>query len=153
MGIVNFDRDAKPMDVIRRLAAAKARGQNPHSVLQERVCLLKTESARASLASVSSALKAWHAFAVHILGMPAQATLPPRSETQACEFLAIFRSGKTASNYIGYVKWTCVHLNLDVSWYGGAVRQTLGGVHKRSLRYTGGPARVAHLLTSAVLNK
>eukprot|EP00959_Pyramimonas_sp_CCMP1952_P331760 6946992-Pyramimonas_sp.AAC.1 len=57
--------------------------------------------------------------------MPAEATLPPRSATQACEFLAISRSGKTASNYIGYVKWTCVHLNLDVSWYGTAVRQTL----------------------------
>ena len=78
------------MEVIRRLAEANRRGQNPHSVLQERVRLLKMESARASLASVSSALKAWHAFAVHILGMPAEATLPPRSEAQACEFLAIF---------------------------------------------------------------
>ena len=153
MGIRNFDTESKPMNVIKKMRVAREQGHNPLSVVQERVRLLKMESARTSLASISSALKAWHAFAVHIRGLQECATLPPQSEEQACEFLALFRSGKTASNYISYVKWTCVHLNLDVSWYGEAVRQTLAGVNKRAMRYNGGPARVAQLLTTPILEK
>ena len=56
-------------------------GQHPQAVLRERAKLLKLESVRASLPSVASALKAWHAYATLLLGMtPMSITLQEGQE-------------------------------------------------------------------------
>ena len=96
IGLTDFDTTAKPMTVIQRLSRAKSCGVNVQSIVQERAKLLELESVRASLPSVASALKAWHAFATGVLGVKSDSTLPPVSEGQVCTFASVFRSWKNS---------------------------------------------------------
>ena len=153
IGLTDFDTTAKPMAVIQRLSRAKSCGVNVQSIVQERTKLLELESVRASLPSVASALKAWHAFATGVLGVKSDSTLPPVSEGHVCTFASVFRSPKTAANYISYLRWTCVHLRISTKWHGPEIKQIVTGIRKRNLRFTGGPSRTEFLLTSAVVHK
>ena len=155
VGIPDMDGNPKlkPLDVIHKLAAASARGSQVADVLDLKVRQLKDESARSSHASIASALKCWHAFAVSVLGYNAESTLPPKSADDVLRFICIFRVGKTASNYIGSVKWACVHLGVCTNWHNAEVAMTLKGAAKRSLWLHGGPARIGVYLSSDVLAK
>ena len=153
IGLTDFDTTAKPMAVIQRLSRAKSCGVNVQSIVQERTKLLELESVRASLPSVASALKAWHAFATGVLGVKSDSTLPPVSEGHVCTIASVFRSSKTAANYISYLRWTCVHLRTSTKWHGPEIKQIVAGIRKRNLRFTGGPSRTEFLLTSALVHK
>ena len=89
IGLTDFDTTAKPMAVIQRLSRAKSCGVNVQSIVQERTKLLELESVRASLPSVASALKAWHAFATGFLGVISDSTLPPVSRVHFCVRLSL----------------------------------------------------------------
>ena len=114
---------------------------------------MELKSVRASLPSVASALKAWHDFATGVLGVKSDSTLPPVSEGHVCTFASVFRSQKTAANYISYLRWTCVHLRISTEWHGPEIKQIVTGIRKRNLRFTGGPSRTEFLLTSALVHK
>eukprot|EP00971_Amphidinium_carterae_P010579 209038-Amphidinium_carterae.1 len=47
-------------------------------------------------------------------------------------WIGLFDHPRTASNYVGYVKWACVHMGLSTEWFNGIVLQTLGGLKKYS---------------------
>ena len=133
--------------MIQRLSSAKCCGVNVESIFQERTRFLKLYSVRASLPSVATALKAWHAFATGVLGVRSASTLPPMSEDHVCTFASVFRSPKTAANY------TCVYLKVSTKWHGPEIKQIVTGIRKRIFRFTGGPSRVESLLTSALIHK
>ena len=153
IGLPDFDTTSKPMAVIQRLSSARCCGVNVESIVQERTKLLKLESVRASLPSVASALKAWHAFATGVLGVRSDRTLPPVSEDNVCTFASVFRSPKTAANYISYLRWTCVYLKISTKRHGPEIKQVVTGIRKRNLRFTGGLSRAESLLTSALIHK
>ena len=103
LGVASFT-EAKPMQVIKSLGVAAAAGRDVDGLLQTRVEVLKTETARRSLPSVASGLRAWHEFAVVVLGYPEDSTLPPRKAEDVEKFVGIFANGRSAANYVGYVK-------------------------------------------------
>ncbi len=56
----------------------------------------------------------------------------------AQRFVTLFRNGRTAANYIGYVAFVCVLLGLSLAWKSDALRMILKGARKRDLRAAGG---------------
>ena len=89
-------------------ALAKVAKMKPHEargLLNTRASLFQLETRRGSLKQVGSGLKRWHGFATLVLEYPEQATLPPRSEADACTLLSLFVNDGTATNYLGYVRW------------------------------------------------
>ena len=145
--------DCSPSVVISRLGEARARGLDVGTTLLEHAAALRVESQRQSLASVASGLRAWHQFAVHVLGYEPRATLPPSSGADVEKFIAVFRNGATAGNYVGFVKWTCVHLHLPVDWYTTAIAATLKGARKLNLQQRGGALSEKHLLSQEQLHQ
>ena len=61
-------------------------------------------------------------------------------------FVACFNNAGTASNYVGFVKWSCTFLGLSVTWWDQALTDTLKGLRKESLRVSGGPCPARFLL-------
>ena len=101
-----------PQDVIARLGAARDRGADVGELLLHQAASLRVETQRRSLASVASGLRAWHQFAVLVLGYSPSAILPPLEGEDVEKFISIFRNGSTACNYIVYLKWICTHMKL-----------------------------------------
>ena len=77
-GIAGLGQGLKPRKAVEAVAAAQNFGWNPQEVLRERVGLLKAEARQSSLPGTASALKAWHLFAVNVLGYEDASTLPPK---------------------------------------------------------------------------
>ena len=106
---------SKPRRLIGKLAEAKRAGKDVSAILQDKAMLIKMESSRKNLPSVASGLRAWHAFAVALKGYKEEASLPPVDEDHVVEFVSLFKSSKTARNYVSYVKWACVFFGLKTS--------------------------------------
>ena len=87
---------------------------------------------RRHTASVRSALNAWHAFATMVLKVPSEETLPPQSTEHVEAFVALFRSGHTASNYVGAMRWACDVRGLHKSWDSDTLKLTIKGLKIRS---------------------
>ena len=142
----------RPREFITKLAEAKRWGANVGTLLQERAMIIKIESSRKNLGSVASGLRAWHAFAVSLKGYPDEASLPPRCDEDVVEFISLFKSSKTAKNYISYVKWACIFFSIPTTWRSDAVQQALNGVTRRELRLVGGSKRIEVLMTEHALH-
>ena len=95
------------------------------------VASLKLQTRKGSLRSVASGLRLWHVFATTLLGYSEHASLPPKSETDVCLFVSIFRNPGTARNYVGHVKWACLYLALPLTWHGSELSMTLQGLNKQ----------------------
>lgn len=67
--------------------------------------------------------------------------------------LCVFRNGRTAQNYVGYIRWACVHLNLSTEWFTESVRMVLKGATKLTLRETGGQVGARFRLTDQMISK
>lgn len=145
-------RAGLPQDVIRQLGAARDQGVDVGERLLQQAAALRVETQRQSLRSVASGLRAWHQFAVLVLGYAPNLTLPPAAGEDVEQFITIFRNGATASNYVGYVKWVCMHLHLNLDWSTPAVAATLKGSRKRSLRQRGGILADNKLLTQKMVH-
>ena len=77
--------------------------------------------------SVASGLRAWHAFATDLLDYHEDRTLPPRHDGHILRFLAIFRCGSTAVNFVSYLRNACARLRLDIAWRTESVAIGLSG--------------------------
>ena len=95
------------------------------------VASLKLQTRKGSLRSVASGLRLWHVSATTLLGYSEDASLPPKSETDVCLFVSIFRNPGTARNYVGHVKWACLYLALPLTWHGSELSMTLQGLNKQ----------------------
>ena len=135
------------------MAAACADGAPVEEVLLARASALRMEGKRKSLPQVAAALRCWHAFAAEVLGYPESATLPPREGSHVEMFVAIFRNPATAQNYVGFLKWSCLHLRLPTEWYTATVVDTLRGARKRHLRLVGGAKHAAEILTDDCMQR
>lgn len=81
-------------------------------------------------------------------GYPNQ-TLPLSESAHGASFVACFRNGATAMNYVGYIKAMCVHMSLVTSWHNDTVKATLRGAKRKQLRLFEGPKRCKFLITIA----
>ena len=45
-------------------------------------------------------------------------------------YLTIFRNGRTAVNYVGYIKWVCFYSALDTKWYDEQLQMAMKGLKK-----------------------
>jgi len=136
-GLAGFG-EAVPRRAIGMAANAVAAGADVRGTLAAKAQLLRIETQRKSLASVVSGLRAWHNFAVGVLKYPADRSLPPLSDDDVCAFVTLFSSPGTASNYVGYIRWTCHELRVGVSWDTTRVGRTIKGLGKLNIKLLGG---------------
>ena len=118
---------ALPRAAIARAAAE----QCPLEDLSSRAFELRAGTRRHT-ASVRSALNAWHAFATTVLRLPSDATLPPLTGEHVEAFVALFRSGHTASNYVGAIRWACDVRGLPKKWDTDSLKLTIKGAKLQS---------------------
>ena len=90
------------------------------------------------MSSANSAMKCWVSFAKGVLEYPEGHELPPRTETDFAEYVAIFRNSGTAANYVGVLKWYCLIQSLDVGWATTTLKLQLKGLKKLSLAHMAG---------------
>ena len=69
--------EMKPQQMLKTLSESKKAGVDIRQLLSDKTTQAKLESARASLPSIASGLKAWEAFVADLLGYPRGTTLPP----------------------------------------------------------------------------
>ena len=153
LGVAGLGTSLRPAQATLGLARARSLGLDVDSCLIHRATQLKLETQRKSLSSVAAGLKSWHAFAHAVLGYPASGTLPPRSAIDVMMYLTIFRVAETGSNYIGYVKWTCIHLGLGTSWFDDELKLTIKGAKKLAIRCGPTSAVQKQLLDDSTLAK
>ena len=104
-----------PKMALRTLATAQQHKEIV-PILDEMVWETKLEANGRSLKSAASGLRAWHSYAVNILGYCEKQSLPPKSSKDAQRFVMIFANAGTAANYTGYVRYGCRLLELCTSW-------------------------------------
>ena len=106
------------------------------------------------MGSVNSAMKCWVSFAESVLEYPEGQELPPRTETDVAEYVAIFRNAGTAANYVDVLKWHCLIQSLDVGWAATTLKLQLKGLKKLSLAQMAGKlVTELALLTQEVMLK
>ena len=121
--------DGGPLLMCKSLARLPKQDMREH--LHAGLASLKLQTRKGSLKSVASGLRLWHVFATTVLGYDEDASLPPKTETDICLFVSIFRNPGTARNYVGHVKWACLYLALPVAWHGSEVSMTMQGLSKQ----------------------
>ena len=141
---------SRPRSTVAGVRAAAAKGEDPRKALLERAHQLRLETNRKSLKSVSSGLKCWQAFA-ESLGYDPNNTVPPVDTDDVLAFVAVFRQAGTARNYVGYLKWCCLTLDLDLSWFKPSVTQALKGLSKQNLRTVALELQKKYKLNTVVL--
>ena len=92
-------------------------------------------------------------FAVAVLQYEHESTLPPKSDEDAMRFLVIFRSAPTGCNYLGYVRWACLHLSLSTHWFSEGLKMLMEGAKKLSIRSRCAAGANRQLLTEEVVTK
>ena len=107
------------------------------STMESRAMTLQIASRQGSKASTASGLRAWHEFAVAVLGYPRESTLPPKSIADVLKFVSVFRCAGTAANYVGAVAWGCRLHDFSLCWHGPQFQMALVGLKK--LEITHGP--------------
>ena len=117
----------RPLQTIDAMKRAEKEGLDITTYLDDKVMLLKLESSRSRLASISSGLKAWHHFAVDVLGYVLDKSLPPRKETGVVGFITMFKCAGMATNYVGYMSWACRFLDLPLELRGATIPMLLNG--------------------------
>ena len=146
-GVVGLGSSLRPHAATAALEAARDQGHDVLQLLDRRGAQLQLETRRRSLGSAASALRAWHGFAVAMLGYEAARTLPPRSEQDVVRWVSTFRNFGTAANYVGFLRWAARALDLGLEWDGQRIGMTLKGGKKWALRNVGSEASARRLLT------
>ena len=70
-----------PQQAVAALVRAQRCGAPAHMLLDRKAAALRLECKKASLSVVAAALRYWHAFAIMVLRIPPNQTLPPRSDS------------------------------------------------------------------------
>ena len=118
--------DAAPEGGPRQRIAALAGREDANAYLEGEAARLR-KSSRKDTATVASALRAWHGFATQIAGYPAEASFPPRAGAHAEQFVALFRNGATAANYVAALKWAANWGRHSVAWLTPSVAMAVRG--------------------------
>ncbi len=146
--------DVMPKDAVKRFKELKERGKPVGELLLRRAEQCKLSTRAGSMGPVNSAMKCWVGFAKNVLDYPDGQELPPRTETDVAEYVAIFRNAGTAANYVGVLKWHCLIQSLDVGWATTTLKLQLKGLKKLSLAQMAGKlVTEPALLTQEVMLK
>ena len=95
--------------------------------LDERAAAIARETIAKSVKTYASAIRCWMSF-VSLLGLTC--FLSP-SESVVIKYIAIFRNGDTAAQYLKTLKWFCVYARYPTPWATSAsVKQVLNGSKK-----------------------
>ena len=114
-----------------RVAVARAASHvDAIQILQRKAEELK-QSSRKDKQSLASGLRAWHAFAVSVLGYLADESLPPVCSQHVILYLALFRNAGTAANYVGCIVWACKCWGLGLQWHDDEVKLAIQGLKKQ----------------------
>ena len=87
---------------------------------------------RTPLASVRSALKAWHLFAVLIHMFAATSTFPPIKGSDVVAFVSCFKSNDTPGHYVRALRWTAQLTGASLLWDTPGVQMAIKGARKRT---------------------
>ena len=118
--------DAAPEGGPRQRIAALAGREDANAYLEGEAARLR-KCSRKDTATVASALRAWHGFATQIAGYPAEASFPPRAGAHAEKFVALFRNGATAANYVAALKWAANWGRHSLTWFTPSVAMAVRG--------------------------
>ena len=142
-----------PAATIQALSAAQNQGVPVVDMLSAKASMLRLETKRRSLPAVASALRCWHAFATAVLAYDGGETLPPKCSQDVEAFVAIFKNGSTAANYVGFIRWACTHLHLSKEWDTVTLMETVRGARKRQERVYGGTKHAEKLLDDTLMTR
>ena len=133
--VLQQSNDAKPMEMVRAASRAAQSGFPVAELLQQKQALTMLESRRASLGSIRSTLKAWHFFALCVLGYAEELfTLPPlQSEHVRC-WGELFKNKNTAITYITNLAWCCRLVGASTAWQDDTLKVWIAGARKKDLR-------------------
>ena len=90
------------------------------------------QAAPKSLPQIASGLRCWHRFAVDVLNMPADVTLPPKHDSHVILYSSIFRNGGTCKNYISSLRFGCRVVGAGFQWDTERLKHAIRGVTKRT---------------------
>jgi len=152
-GVPGLGSSMAPAQMPGALARAEAEGHDVQGLLADRVKAITLHTRSGSLKGVAAALKAWHGFAVLVLGYGEQATLPPRSPQDVLMWAATFKNSGTAANYLAAVKWACLSEGLDTAWYGDRMFALVKGLAKVKLTQVAQTISCKALLTSEAVQR
>ena len=68
-------------------------------------------------------------------------------------YASVFKNAATAANYIGNLRWACVHLHLSMDWDTESLKMTVRNAAKRREPVAGGAAHAKRLLTDGLLQQ
>ena len=122
------------------------------ALLKEKENIVMRNSRRGSLGLVRTALTQWHAFAVSALSYALTESLPPRSSSDMSLWVLTFSSEKTASNYVGAIKWACQREKLQMDWNDETLSNAVDACGKQNHRPELGPIRQKFVFTTALKN-
>jgi len=142
-----------PRSVVRAVGAAVRSGSWTLETLDHGVDVLRVSSQKRSLPSVIAGLRCWGAFAQEALRYPANADMPPASSQDVQRWLTIFRNARTASNYLGYLRWACRAFSLEKDWDDEALGVVVRGLRVRSFDLIGEAMPVKWRLTHVAVKQ
>ena len=126
--------NAAPAAQIGAWAKARQQGTDVITLLLEKKRQLLMESVRRNAASIATALRSWHQFAVSVLGYMTLTTLPPQSPEHAVLYLLMFANGATGANYLNSVVLGCKAVGIDTAWHDASVLEAKVAARLRSAR-------------------
>ena len=110
-----------PAAQIAAWAQAREAGHDVLELLGAKSEALRREPLLRNAKSIASGLRAWHSFAVWVLGYCATLTLPPVCSSHVVAFLHMFRNGATGANYVNHIVSGCKAVGASVAWHGAEV--------------------------------
>ena len=126
---------AGPAKSVAQLMRAKHDGVDVLAQLDQRAFLSRLAFLEpSSIPALCSGVRCWHFFACGVLGYMPSHTLPPRRSLDVCRFMAIFKVGTTAANYVYHVRNGCKILLLTVAWFDESASVQIAGAKKLHLR-------------------
>ena len=115
IGISNVG-SGTPSCGVKILSMAVRRGASVEDMTDMMVHKALVDAAPKSLPRIASGLRCWHRFAVEVLNMQAEQTLPPQCDAHVILYTAVFRNGNTCKNYISSLRFGCRMANVNFAW-------------------------------------
>ena len=156
-GVPTSGEELGPRATVKQLTTAinggKLSAAEVRQALIDKVRGQTLQAKSRSLGTLKSALRAWHVFAVAILGYLSSQSFPPKCVEDVLSFRALFRCPGTASNYIGQLRWLSDFLGFTKEWDGPMLKITMKATAVIHLRAVSGLLKVKCLMTWEMIQK
>ena len=140
-----------PMAGVQCLASARQRGLSAVALLDNEVSVCVARAAPSSLPQIASGLRCWHKFATEVLGINADATIPPMADDQVILFTTIFRNAGTCKNYLSALRYACRVANVAMEWDTDRLAQAVRAVEKNCVHDSKPRTRILRALVCQLM--